>query len=145
MLAYLVSTQSTITSYDFDHLGNRVDLDSAAFVFTKQPIPTQEEMADSLIAYELSLALENLDDGWIDLAESLVRQNLMVKINKRTFQTFTYCDGNVSLVTCENARAFAKRVAYEREFYKLHNTGYTLIESGDEPQIYDNDRKTFIV
>lgn len=147
MLVYLLNNKSTIThpAYDFDHQGNRAHYGLSAFVAIGLPIPSEQEQQDSLYAYELSQALENLDSCWIDLHESVGSTNLMVKINMRTFQTFTFHKGEFALVSCANAQAFARRVEWERNFYKLRGEDYSLINDNGTPRLYDQLRKSFIV
>lgn len=147
MLGYLLNANSTIThpAYDFDHQGNRAHFGLDAFVAVGLPLPSEQELEDSLYVYELSQALEDLDSGWIDLHESVGSTRLMVKINMQTFQTFTFHKGEFSLVTCDNARAFARRVEWERNFYKLRGEDYSLINDNGTPRLYDQRKKSFIV
>lgn len=142
----LLSTrhQSRHAFYEHDHLGNKVQIGINALLAINLPIPSDEEISSSLYAYELAMALEQLDVDWIDLHELVGGKQLMVKINIKNFQTFTYQNGVFALVSCADAKAFSQRVAYEHKLYKLREEGYTLIEERGISRIFDHQRMMFI-
>lgn len=147
MQAYLSSRQSTIVkaAYDFDHLANLVYRDLQAYLQADLPLPDIEAKESANYGYQLSVLLDDLNAGWVDLDDSIGNADLVVKINMRTFQTFTYCNGEAALVSCSNASAFTARVAYERKFYQLKDPAFTLIEGDEDSKLYDHERKTFLI
>lgn len=106
-------------------------------------VATQDERSDRLYAYELSLMLEAQGSGWEDLADTVGSTRLLVKINPNTQQVFTFHDGQITLVSCIDAQAFAERVAKEHKSYGITLRGYALVNKDGMNAIYDHARQTF--